>query len=110
MAILDSNLAARAAESRERLDAHVREMVQWHFDPATGAPFWIDYADRLDFDPRREISGYDDLRLLGHFEDDWLRGGPVRKWVLKAYENEPIYVFETGGSTLGSVISRKPSS
>ncbi len=36
---------------------------------------------------------------LGHFEDDWLRGGPVRRWVPKAYADAPIYVFETGGST-----------
>ncbi|MBT3268837.1 hypothetical protein HN371_16910 [Candidatus Poribacteria bacterium] len=92
-------LALRVDEARARLDAHVREMVQWHFDPDTGAPFWIDYATALDFDPRREIGGYDDLKLLGHFQDEWLRGGPVRKWVPKAYENEPVYVFETGGST-----------
>ena len=33
------------------------------------------------------------------FEDDWLRGGPIRRWVPKAYANKPICVFETGGST-----------
>ena len=34
-----------------------------------------------------------------NFEDEWLRGGPVRRWVPKAYADRPIYVFETGGST-----------
>ncbi|HMY75179.1 MAG TPA: hypothetical protein PLQ88_25395, partial [Blastocatellia bacterium] len=33
------------------------------------------------------------------FEDDDLRGGPVRKWVPKGLAGKPIYVFETGGST-----------
>src|SRR5438034_2650785 len=33
------------------------------------------------------------------FQDEWLRGGPVRRWVPKAYADKPIYVFETGGST-----------
>ena len=33
------------------------------------------------------------------FEDEWLRGGPVRRWVPKALQNKPIYVFETGGTT-----------
>jgi len=95
----DSDLAARAAEARERLDTHVREMVAWHFDPETGCPFWLDFASRLDFDPREKISSYDDLKVLGHFEDEWLRGGPVRRWVPKGLEGEPLYVFETGGST-----------
>ena len=28
------------------LDAWVREVVDWHFDPATGCPFWLDYATK----------------------------------------------------------------
>ncbi|MDA1190110.1 MAG: hypothetical protein O3A46_00325 [Candidatus Poribacteria bacterium] len=99
MEILSPTLTKQVAESRERLDAQVREVVQWHFDPDKGTPFWIEYAEKLDFDPRKEIGGYDDLKMLGHFEDEWLRGGPVRRWVPKAYADKPIYVFETGGST-----------
>ena len=41
--------------AREALDAWVREVVAWHFDPATGCPFWLDFAKKLDWDPRREI-------------------------------------------------------
>ncbi|MFQ5602208.1 MAG: hypothetical protein ACE5HS_02960 [bacterium] len=93
------NLTSKIKAARQQLDAHVREMVQWHFDPATGCPFWLDFAARLDYDPRKEITGYDDLKILGHFEDRWLRGGPVRKWLPKAFAKEPVYVFETGGST-----------
>src|SRR5947209_617355 len=43
--------------------------------------------------------GFDDLKQFGHFEDEWLRGGPVRRWVPKALQDKPIYVFETGGTT-----------
>ena len=85
--------------ARERLDAHVRDIVRWHFDPATGCPFWLDRAQTLAFDPRKDITGYDDLDRFGPFEDEWLRGGPVRRWVPKAYTDKPIFVFETGGST-----------
>jgi hypothetical protein len=87
------------AAARRRLDEHVREIVRWHFDPATGCPFWLDFARRLDFDPRKEIGGYDDLARLGHFADEWLRGGPIRRFVPRAYADRPISVFETGGST-----------
>ena len=86
-------------EARVRLDGHVREMVRWHFSSETGSPFWLDFASKLDFDPREKIHGYDDLRLLGHFQDEWLRGGPVRRWLPKGQQGRPMYAFETGGST-----------
>ncbi len=92
-------LEVHQAEAQQRLDAWTREVVQWHFDPETGCPFWLDFAAKLDWDPREEIRSFRDLEQLGLFEDDWLRGGPVRRWVPKAYADRPIYTFETGGST-----------
>jgi hypothetical protein len=86
-------------QAREQLDAHVREVVQWHFNPATGTPFWLERVKTLGFDPRKEIKGFEDLKKFGLFEDEWLRGGPVRRWVPKALQKKPIYVFETGGTT-----------
>jgi hypothetical protein len=93
------SLTQKINEAKEKLDAHVREIVAWHFDPKTGAPFWLEYAKKLKFDPRKEIQSYDDLKLLGHFQDEWLRGGPVRRWVPKALAGQPVSIFETGGST-----------
>jgi hypothetical protein len=90
---------ARMREARERLDAWTREMMEWHFNPETGCPFWLERAKSLSFDPRRDIAKYEDLDLFGNFEDEWLRGGPVRRWVPKGLGSKPIYVFETGGST-----------
>ncbi|CAM2065058.1 hypothetical protein SCOR_06755 [Sulfidibacter corallicola] len=92
-------LQEKVAEGRERLDAQVREVVNWHFDPDTGTPFWLEYAAKLDFDPRDRIRGYDDLKLLGSFQDEWLRRIPVRKWIPQGFANQPVSVFETGGST-----------
>ena len=81
------------------LDAWTREMVAWHFAPETGSPFWVNYATRLDWDPRKEITCFADLSRFELFKDEWLRGGPVRRWVPKGLEHKPVYVFETGGST-----------
>jgi len=99
MEIISKPLSEKIKHAKHDLDTHVREMVQWHFDPKTGCPFWLEYAENLDFDPRTEVGCFDDLKILGHFQDEWLRGGPVRKWLPKAFANEPVYVFETGGST-----------
>ena len=96
MEILKQSLSRRIKDARCQLDAHVREIVEWHFSPETGCPFWLEFAEKLEFDPRQEIGGYDDLKILGHFEDEWLRGGPVRRWVPKAYADEPVYVLKQG--------------
>ena len=92
-------LAARVQASKEALDAHVREIIEWHFNPETGCPFWLNWAEKAGWDPRKEVHNYADLDKFGNFEDDWLRGGPVRRWVPKGYADKPVYVFETGGST-----------
>ena len=89
----------QAAVQRAALDTWVREVVAWHFDPATGCPFWLQWAEKAGWDPRTEVQGFDDLNKFGHFEDEWLRGGPVRRWVPRAYSDSPVYIFETGGTT-----------
>jgi hypothetical protein len=94
-----SSDSAVVSAARARLDAHVRDIVQWHFDPATGCPFWLERAKTFDFNPLTDVNGYADLGKFGFFEDEWLRGGPVRRWVPKGIADKPIYVFETGGST-----------
>jgi phenylacetate-coenzyme A ligase PaaK-like adenylate-forming protein len=95
----ETDMQAKMKSSREALDAWTREVVEWHFNPETGCPFWLDYAKQLDWEPRQEIQTYDDLARFGNFKDEWLRGGPVRRWVPKAFADKPIFTFETGGST-----------
>lgn len=94
-----TDLDARVRDARAKLDDHVREIVEWHFNPETGCPFWLNWAANAGWDPRKEVKSYADLDKFGNFEDDWLRGGPVRRWVPKGYADKPVYVFETGGST-----------
>ncbi|MHB8863682.1 MAG: phenylacetate--CoA ligase family protein [Pirellulaceae bacterium] len=94
-----ADLATRQQQARQRLDEHTCEIVQWHFHESTGCPFWLEQKSSLKFDPLRDIRSFDDLKKFPLFEDDWLRGGPVRRWVPKALADKPIYVFETGGTT-----------
>lgn len=94
-----AEMQAKMKAAKERLDAHVREIVEWHFNPETGTPYWLEHAKSLDFDPRKDIQTYEDLDKFGFFQDEALRGGPVRRWVPKGLAGKPIYTFETGGST-----------
>ena len=99
MPVTTGDLAGKPAEAKARLDAHVRDTIEWHFNPKTGCPFWLNFAASLDWDPRREIRSFEDLRRFPPFEDEWLRGGPVRRWLPKGLEGKPLYTFETGGTT-----------
>ena len=94
-----TDLSIREQAAKAQLDAQVREIVEWHFNPETGCPFWLDFATRLGWDPRREIASFEDLRMFPPFQDEWLRGGPVRRWLPKGLEGKPLFTFETGGTT-----------
>src|SRR5947209_7469736 len=98
----DTPAPAQVHAAREALDAHVRDVVRWHFSPDTGTPFWLDRAKSFKFDPAKDVQGFDDLKLFGTFEDDWLRSLPgqdIRRWVPRGFAGQPAYVFETGGTT-----------
>ena len=87
------------ATARTQLDEHAVETVQWHFHDSTGCPFWLEKKKELNFDPLVDVKCYDDLKKFPAFEDEWLRGGPVRRWVPQGLADKPVYVFETGGTT-----------
>jgi hypothetical protein len=93
------DISSRIRKAKEQLDSHVQEIIQWHFDPDTGCAFWLEFASKLGWDPRRRIHCFEDLRMFPPFEDEWLRGGPVRKWVPRGLNGMPLFVFETGGTT-----------
>jgi hypothetical protein len=74
-------------------------MIKWHFNPDTGCLFWLEFAAKLSWDPQKEIHAFDDLRKFPPFQDEWLRGGPVRRLVPQGLSGMPVYIFETGGTT-----------
>jgi phenylacetate-coenzyme A ligase PaaK-like adenylate-forming protein len=96
---VSEQVAQKASDARDRLDEHTLKTVHWHFSEDTGSPFWLEKKAELKFDPLTDVKSFDDLKKFPHFEDEWLRGGPVRRWVPKGHANKPTYVFETGGTT-----------
>jgi hypothetical protein len=92
-------VAQQSAEAKDRLNEHTLKTVHWHFSEETGSPFWLQKRSELNFDPLTDVKSFDDLKKFPHFEDEWLRGGPVNRWVPKGHAGKPTYVFETGGTT-----------
>jgi hypothetical protein len=92
-----TELESRAAQ--QALDAHVRDIIEWHFAPATGSPFWLEWAGKH-FDPRAEVKSFADLvAKFPHFQDEWLRDLQPEVWVPAQFKARPYNVFETGGTT-----------
>jgi phenylacetate-coenzyme A ligase PaaK-like adenylate-forming protein len=95
----DTVAPERTAEAQAALDAHVREIIHWHFSPETGCPFWLNWAAEAGWDPRAEVHSYADMVKFPHFQDEWLRDLQNEVWVPKQYAGRPYSVFETGGTT-----------
>jgi phenylacetate-coenzyme A ligase PaaK-like adenylate-forming protein len=86
--------------AREQLDARVREIIEWHFNPATGCPFWLNWAKQAGWDPRAEVKSFADLiAKFPHFKDESLRDEQPEVWVPAEFKGKPYNIFETGGTT-----------
>tara|TARA_B100000963_G_C22544952_1_gene633991 strand:+ start:174 stop:1250 length:1077 start_codon:yes stop_codon:yes gene_type:complete len=94
------NIEEKVKHAAEELDAHVGEIIKWHFSPETGSPFWLDWANKQDWNPLEDVRSFKDLcNKFPHFQDEWLRDLPNEVWVPQAYKGRPFNIFETGGTT-----------
>jgi len=87
------------SQSHNTLDSHVRDMIKWHFSEETGCDFWLNWAKEQSWNPLEKVTCFEDIKLFPHFEDSYLRDGPLEKWVPQLYKGKPFKVFETGGTT-----------
>ncbi|MFN0016617.1 MAG: hypothetical protein ACKVP0_00060 [Pirellulaceae bacterium] len=94
-----AEMQSRSQAAKDQLDKHAVETIQWHFHESTGSPFWLEKKKGLKFDPLKEVKCFADIQKFPLFEDDWLRGGPISRWIPKGLAGKPTYVFETGGTT-----------
>jgi thienamycin biosynthesis protein ThnN len=83
------------------IDAYVRRIIAIHFDPEGGAPYWLERAESLGWDPRERVQSLHDLNLLGPMDEDALRDRSVLDFVPKRRRANLIggITAETGGAT-----------
>jgi phenylacetate-coenzyme A ligase PaaK-like adenylate-forming protein len=87
-------------KAQQELDARVAEIIEWHFNPKTGCPFWLNWAKTADFDPRKDVTNFADLiARFPHFQDESLRDEQPEVWVPAEFKGKPFNIFETGGTT-----------
>jgi len=94
------NVSAAAVQAaRDALDAQVREMIEWHFSPQSGTPYWIEWAKKAGVNPVAQVRSFDDLLKFPNFDGELLRTLPHDAWVPHAFKGRPFNIFETGGTT-----------
>ena len=83
------------------IDHHLRRIIAVHFDPDTGAPYWLGRQRELGFDVRAEITSLTHLDRLGPMDEDALRSRPVLDFVPLSRREflSGAIVAETGGTT-----------
>lgn len=93
--------AAGLARSADGVEARIARVLDEHFDPRWGSPWWLERASELGFDPRREIRRVADLDRLPPVPREALASQPVERFVpLRHHERRHEWVVsETGGTT-----------
>lgn len=81
------------------LDQWTKEVIDVHFDPNSGTPYWTEWAAENDVDVRNRVDGFADLEaVFGPFDEDILREIPAAKFAPQSLEGNRR-VYETGGTT-----------
>ena len=82
------------------LDAWVRAVVRWHFDPVTASVFWLRQAERLGFDPLTAVQGAADLVRFPDVSA-LLRTTPAADLIPRGClaDGRRFWVWESGGTT-----------
>lgn len=82
-------------------DEHIRRLMHWHFKEETGCAFWLERKQELNFDPLKEINGFDDLcEKFPLFDgDNYLRTVPADMWRPRGFGSCRWSMYQTGGTT-----------
>ena len=80
-------------------DHWLRHVLSIHFDPANGAPYWLERQKSLGIDVRIEVATVDDLDLLDDMDEEDLRTRPIEDFLPKSIDKRSLVLCETGGTT-----------
>lgn len=82
------------------LNEWLRKILEIHFDPQDGTPYWLKKENELGIDVKKEIETVEDLHVLGLMDEEALRNLPVEDLMPKSLTKKSvIMVAETGGAT-----------
>ena len=86
----------------DSVEAQLHDVLEVHFDPERGAPYWLTRARELGFDPRAEIKCVADLPRLGMMDPKDLASRSLEEFLPRPLldRRSELIIGQTGG-TLG---------
>jgi len=83
------------------LTQRLAEVLETHFDPRWGSPWWLERAGKLGFSPSKEVRTIEDLRRFGAFPLDDLATHPVTDFIPRRFHGQlsRFVSSESGGTT-----------
>lgn len=95
----DSTHTNPYAPTDATLDRWTREVIETHFDPEGGTPYWLRWEDDRGIDVRRRVDGFADLEdVFDPFDEAVLRTLPAVEFAPRSLDGDRR-VYETGGTT-----------
>lgn len=86
---------------QESINERLQRVLDVHFDPQMGTPFWLDRAETLGIDPRRQVRTVEDLALFGDLNTDDLRRHPLLHYIPRRFHHrmDQFIIGQTAGTT-----------
>lgn len=99
------HMAEAARPERRALSHHQRRVIELHFDPSHGAPYWIRWSAEFGIGPE-SITSLEDLRRLPPMDRDRMSESPFRDFLPRCLVNsgERLILGESGG-TMGEPLT-----
>jgi len=78
----------------------LEQILDIHFDPESGTPYWLDILEKTGLQ-RRDFQSVDDIPQLGSMDVDAMRSKPISDFIPRALHGRmgEMILAETGGTT-----------
>jgi hypothetical protein len=81
------------------VEQYLRAVMDLHFHPEHGTPYWLDRVDELDFDPRSDVRSIEDLHRFPPADEAALRDAELRYLTPDYYDVTDLDVSNSSGTT-----------
>lgn len=82
------------------METYLQSVMELHFHPDHGTPYWLDRESELDFDPREDIRSVADLAKFPSADEDALRSPPgLRRLMPRALDATDVDISNSSGTT-----------
>ncbi|MFB6299723.1 MAG: hypothetical protein ABEH65_05630 [Halobacteriales archaeon] len=81
------------------IETYLQTVMELHFHPEYGTPYWLDRESELGFDPRTDITSVEDLSKFPEADEEVLRSSEFRYVTPQYYDVTNLDISNSSGTT-----------